>query len=807
MAKNKRYAIRWLMAAVALAAIALLLPGSPLYVVDHFIVKGQHGGRSAESWIQALASPDRNVRQQAVFALGAIGGEGADATPALIAVMLKDEHDDLRQQAALALAKIASAGRAPAPELADGLARALADADDLVRMNAALALSRMGEAARPAIPALMKAIADEANQANQGGFHATIQEMAALALGKASAGNAAALPALMRMLDSADSSQQQAVAVRALGAIGPEARAALPRLRALHDDSSAGVRAAIAEAWESIAGEAFAAPESQTAGKLELPEEDRAYIWDIEHHGNLLGKHGFGPLAQALKQADANALRRILADDFQGGDLRDPRRIRLANAAMQLERLSDAGQPPKSLKRDAMAARLLEFRKLFGDQAPAVKFSLINLGPKQRKQADGPWVGSALLRMFGGRHNDGPAEVSLVIRYEIPRPTAERLAQPGWLRGLVLQNAHVAQSKKPLFVEAAKQRGLDNSKLHDNWQSSNFHASTGGAYVCDCNRDGILDVLITDVYGIALYHGRQRQGERPGGFADVTDSVGLPRAVANPVAAWADLDGDGWDDLILGDRIYQNQGGKRFVDLGARKRLRLPPHVGNIIVADYDKDGKLDLYVTRVGQPGSNSWLDDKSSDTRGNYLFRNLGDWRFENVTEAAGASGSRRSTFTAAWLDANNDGWSDLHVINEFGDGVLLVNNNKGGFIEQALADRPADYGSMGMAVGDINNDGHIDIYCANMFSKAGTRVIGNLAEDAFPANVMEKMRRFVAGSQLHLNKGGLKFEQVGADKQVAGVGWAYGACLADLDNDGWLDIYATAGYVSRSRERPDG
>jgi hypothetical protein len=273
------------------------------------------------------------------------------------------------------------------------------------------------------------------------------------------------------------------------------------------------------------------------------------------------------------------------------------------------------------------------------------------------------------------------------------------------------------------------------------------------------------------------------------------------------VAAWADLDGDGWDDLILGDRIYQNQGGKRFVDLGARKRLRLPPHVGNIIVADYDKDGKLDLYVTRVGQPGSNSWLDDKSSDTRGNYLFRNLGDWRFENVTEAAGASGSRRSTFTAAWLDANNDGWSDLHVINEFGDGVLLVNNNKGGFIEQALADRPADYGSMGMAVGDINNDGHIDIYCANMFSKAGTRVIGNLAEDAFPANVMEKMRRFVAGSQLHLNKGGLKFEQVGADKQVAGVGWAYGACLADLDNDGWLDIYATAGYVSRSRERPDG
>ena len=69
------------------------------------------------------------------------------------------------------------------------------------------------------------------------------------------------------------------------------------------------------------------------------------------------------------------------------------------------------------------------------------------------------------------------------------------------------------------------------------------------------------------------------------------------------------------------------------------------------------------------------------------------------------------------------------------------------------------------------------------------------------------MAKIRRFVAGSQLHLNKGGLKFEQAGAKKQVAAVGWAYGAALADLNNDGFLDIYATAGYISRDRTKPDG
>src|SRR5262249_44498330 len=162
---------------------------------------------------------------------------------------------------------------------------------------------------------------------------------------------------------------------------------------------------------------------------------------------------------------------------------------------------------------------------------------------------------------------------------------------------------------------------------------------------------------------------------------------------------------------------------------------------------------------------------------------------------------------SFTAAWLDANNDGWPDLHVINEFGDGVLLINNRDGTFRPRPLADHPADFGSMGLAVGDVDNDGNVDLYCANMFSKAGTRVIGNVKPDAYPADVMRKVRRFVAGSQLHLTRGGGKFEQVGESMQVAAVGWAYGPCLADLDNDGWLDVYATAGYISRSRTEPDG
>jgi hypothetical protein len=225
------------------------------------------------------------------------------------------------------------------------------------------------------------------------------------------------------------------------------------------------------------------------------------------------------------------------------------------------------------------------------------------------------------------------------------------------------------------------------------------------------------------------------------------------------------------------------------------------------VAADYDRDGRLDLYCTRTGPPGNLSWLEGRSNDARGNLLLRNRGGWQFEDVTKKSGTRGGYRSTFTAAWLDANDDGWPDLHVPNEFGDGVLLVNNRDGTFRPHALGDRPVDFGTMGLAAGDVDNDGRIDIYCANMYSKAGTRVIGNLKPDAYPPKVMQKLRRFVAGSQLHFNAGGLAFEPAGPEKNLAAVGWVYGAALADLDADGLLDIYATAGYISRDRTKPDG
>lgn len=800
----KRQRVFWLVVVVlALAALGMTLPASPIYLPRLLSPGPQFQGRSLDDWLRELHGDDEVAQHKAVFAVGAIGAEAKAAVPALARLLVEHPNREIRNDAALALSKMDPASAGAVAELS----KALKDPEPAVRMNATRALFRLREAARPAVPALIEALNNVENHTNLDTFTHTVQELMARALGRASAGTAEGVPALTAFLEAADSVELRIAAAHALGEVGAEARPAAPRLRRLLKDENSSVREAAEEALRLLGADpAGADPKGATVGPeappMELAEAERAYLWEIEHHGNLLVKHGFSALADALTRADSAALARLLADDFTGADLHAPRRIRSSAGLLDVERLQPGTDATVPLGRDAFVARLLQWRRTFTAAPPQVKFSLMNLGPKIRQQQDGAWVGTALLRLYGEHARGKPAEVALVLRYEVPRPSPEALAQPGWLRAAAVLQVLTAKAPAYLFAEVAEARGLDTSALHDNWGAGKFYPVTGGAFVCDFNRDGILDLLITDIHGVTLY-----RGQLGGLFTDVTDACGLSRApqVATP-AAWLDIDGDGWEDLILAGAVFRNDEGKRFVAV-KDCNLRLPTNSGNIIIGDYDKDGKLDLYVTRTGPPGGRSWLDDKSSDPRGNYLFRNKGGWQFEDVTRASGAFGGRRSTFTAAWLDADNDGWPDLHVPNEFGDGVLLINKRDGAFAERPLADRPADYGTMGMAAGDINNDGHIDLYCNNMFSKAGTRVIANLTPDAFPANVMEKFRRFVAGSQLHLNKGDVKFEQAGTAQQVAGVGWAYGACLADLDNDGWLDIYATAGFVSKSRDLPDG
>jgi len=429
-----------------------------------------------------------------------------------------------------------------------------------------------------------------------------------------------------------------------------------------------------------------------------------------------------------------------------------------------------------------------------------------------------------------------PADVHLVVRgtrsdgarAQLEQRAVLHLAQRdgAWLiSGEEVTARHLVARPEPRYVRATEAAGIEN--VHTNAASPAFHlfggpadnpirASSGSA-VADVDGDGCEDVFLAGSPDAALYH-----NNCDGTFTDVTVAAGLPRPypAAATGAVFFDYDNDGWPDLFVtavrgGNRLFHNLGGGRFEDVTERAHVPAGRWGSMPVVADYDRDGFLDVYVVGMGDHEHDT--PDPSYDARngvGGTLLHNDGDGTFTDVTARAGVA-HHGWDLAAAWADYDEDGWPDLYVGNEFGGNALYHNNGDGTFTDRAEASGTVDGGStMGVVWGDYDGDGHLDLFVSNMHANSGWalfhpdfplpiplrfRLLSLVAPGVVRRRSAEIVDHLVRGSSLYHNNGDGTFTDVSDAAGVRDAQWGWAAEFLDYDDDGRLDLYAVDGFVS--------
>ncbi|MCZ6793704.1 MAG: CRTAC1 family protein [Planctomycetota bacterium] len=373
----------------------------------------------------------------------------------------------------------------------------------------------------------------------------------------------------------------------------------------------------------------------------------------------------------------------------------------------------------------------------------------------------------------------------------------------------------LAQKPSPVtFEERAASAGLDFA--HFNGRSGEFfyvESMGGGVCLFDHDGDGWLDIYLVNGAALpgsstgggatnALYRNRT-----DGTFQDVTAGTGVGDPSYSTGACAADYDNDGDVDLYVlnfgPDVLYRNDGDGTFTDVTAEAGLSSSGWSVAGAFLDYDRDGHLDLFVGRYlkytlddnrpcrRQAGGTLIRDYCGPDAApglSDLLFRNLGDGRFVEVSARVGIAGKPGKAMGVGAADYDGDGWPDLFVANDQMRNYLYRNVRGERFEEGALLagvafdDGGGVQASMGVAWGDVDNDGHLDLF------------VPCLEREVFP---------------LYRNEGDGFFSDVSRRSGIAAATLphtGFGAILADFDDDGWLDALTSNGAVfAREGTRP--
>jgi hypothetical protein len=556
-------------------------------------------------------------------------------------------------------------------------------------------------------------------------------------------------------------------------------------------------------------------------GRAALALEKQQYIWAIEHGAFELEKKFGAALTSAMSRGDVDEVQEFFLPGLSAVVLDKSRPATTDHGVLRETRFDTHSAAALPADADSLAAYLCAYFADF-EKVKKTKCRVLDLHAEDRDPESGKWTMKLLVSGVGEDARHAPVEFVSEHRVRCRYVTDEEIAAGKIIQEWTVLYEKYRYSQQPLFEEVTRAVKLDQADIRDNWevpveQVRQYYSQMA---VEDFDRDGHLDVAVASANGRWQLL-KSAEGKE---FIDVTSEVGLPRwSYLHPrsraledqafLATWIDFDNDGFPDLLLGDRLFRNRGGVAFEDVTESSGLYFGYNPKGCVVADYDCDGLLDLYVLyqsrREPDPEARAgWVGDDGSGM-GNYLWRNAGQGRFVDVTQAAGAGGGRRQSFAAVWMHANDDRYPDLYVANDFGLNVLLINEGNGRFRDIAQAAGVGDYAtSMGVAAGDLTGDGLSDIYVANMFSKMGRRIIAHISPEDYPPGVYEQIKGSCAGNTLYtLRAGEKKYREVSEESGVNQVGWAYAPALADFDHDGWLDIYTTTGFLSFQPHKPDG